>query len=219
MISSRLFLAVMVVGALLACGEVPEERGETSPPVSEEDSVATPDTLVMPAIPEARHGYLVARGAGAYALDGAWEAWTGTCDDPPMLEVIGRQEGLGVLVLLQLPPAGERVANYPVTLVESGAPTPPASQIAVQLLEGSTGRAFQGMDGSVDVTRYDDRVSARFAVTLREIATDDEQKYAGIFEGVPLEPLPQEQCAEIKAALEAADSAATDTVPQPREPR
>ena len=136
-----------------------------------------------------------------------------------MLEVIGRQPGMGVLVLLQLPPAGERVTSYPVTLVEEGAPTPPASQMAVQLFEGSTGRAFQGMEGSIDVYRYDARVSARFAVTLREIASDDVQKYAGVFHEIRVARLPQEQCAQIKAALEASDSATTDTVSAPREPR
>lgn len=204
---------------LLACGEPREEGTETPPPVEEVDSSEVADTLTMPDIPDARRGYLVARGAGPYELDGAWEAQTGTCDDPPMIEVIGRQPGMGVLVLLQLPAAGERVTSYPVTIVEEGAPTPPASQIAVQLLEGSTGRAFQGMEGSIDVYRYDDRVSARFAVSLREIASDDLQKYAGVFHEIRVKPLPQEQCAEIKAALEVSDSAATDTVPSPRDPR
>jgi hypothetical protein len=136
-----------------------------------------------------------------------------------MIEVIGRQTGMGVLVLLQLPPVGERVTSYPVTIVEEGAPAPPASQIAVQLLEGSTGRAFQGMEGSIDVYQYDDRVSARFTVILREIATDDLQKYAGVFHQIRVEPLPAEQCAQIKAALEASDSATTDTVSSPRTPR
>ncbi len=210
-------IAIAFGSILLGCGESREEDREVAPPaVAEEDSTAVADSLTMPDLPEARRGFLIARGAGPYELDGDWEAQTGACDEPPLLEVVGRTPGMGVLVLLQLPPAGERVTNYPVTIVEEGAPAAPASQIAVQLLEGSTGRAFQGLEGSIDVYRFDDRVSGQFAVTLREIASDDLQKYAGVFHEIPVAPLPEEQCAQFKAALEVPDSAATDT-PRPQD--
>jgi hypothetical protein len=61
------------------------------------------------------------------------------------------------------------------------------------------------MEGEVEVYGFGDRVSARFAVRLRDIQSDDTVLYAGVFHGVGLEPLPLEQCEEAKAALEELD--------------
>ena len=56
-------IAIAFGSILLGCGESREEDREVAPPaVAEEDSTAVADSLTMPDLPEARRGFLVARG-------------------------------------------------------------------------------------------------------------------------------------------------------------
>jgi hypothetical protein len=147
-------------------------------------------------------------------LDGAWAAVARMCEDPPMMQVIAQEPGIGILVLLQLPPENQRLTDYPVTIVEYGAPPAPASQIGVQLFQGGAASAFQAMEGQVSVYGFGDRISGQFAVILREIASGDGQKYAGVFESVPIEQIPVDDCRRVKEALEQPDSTASDSTSQ-----
>ena len=167
-----------------------------------------PESLEMPDFPPQQRGRLVAASAGAPGgeeINGSWEADAAMCEDPPMMQVMAGEPGIGTLVLLQLPPAGERVAHYPIVIVDSGPPPAPAAQVGVQLFRGPASYAYQAMEGEVEVYSFGDRVSARFAVRLRDIQSDDTVLYAGVFHGVGLEPLPLEQCQDAKAALEELD--------------
>lgn len=197
----------VVLLALAACGGK-EESGEREGDVAalESEDPISVDTVPMPDFPEPRRGWLVASSAGAYDLRGEWQARAAICDDPPVLEVLADQPGFGTLILLQLPAPDARLTRYPIVVVDSGVPEPPAAQIGVQLFQDRSSHAFQGLSGEVEVYGFAERVSGRYAVTLREIQTDDEAKYAGVFDGIPIEPLPAEMCLAMKEALAAADS-------------
>jgi len=131
-----------------------------------------------------------------------------------MMQVLAQQPGIGVLVLLQMPEPGDRITDYPVMIVERGAPVPPASQIAVQLFQGGAASAFQAAEGQVSVYGMDERISGRFAVVLREITSNDLQKYAGVFHGVPITAIPEADCMRVKESLQVTpDSAQADSTP------
>jgi len=205
---------LLAAGLSVGCGDRAEEdQAEPTPVVPRETDVPF-DSLPMPEVPEPRRGYLVATGAGMYALDGAWEAQAQMCEDPPMLEVLAEQPGIGTLVLLQLPSDGERLTDYPVALVEQGAPDPPASQIGVQTFQQGGAHGFQAMEGSVSVYGFDERISGRFTVILREISSNDLEKYAGVFHGIPVAHMSDAECLEWKAALATNDSTSADSLPQ-----
>ena len=193
----------LVTGSLLAlvlaCGG--DEEQPPPQPVPAEVQPTVSDSIVMPAFPAPRRGYLVARGSGVYDLSGEWPARAGMCEDPAVMQVLAQQPGAGTIVLLRLPPPTERLAIYPIAIVESGAPPPPAAQIGVQLFQGANTHAFQGLEGQVVLTGISDRVSGRYQVTLREISSNTLAKYAGVFESVMLETLPDAQCAEWKELL------------------
>jgi len=204
----RIALGVLAGAAVLAvvsCGGKPERQVANQEVLASEEPV-TVDTVAMPEYPEGRRGYLVARSAGGYLLDGAWPAQAAICEDPPVLQVLAQQPGFGTLILLQLPPAAERLTEYPIAIVDSGMPVPPASQIGVQVFQDRNSYAFQGLSGGIELYGFGDRVSGRFAVTLREIQTDNEAKYAGVFEEIPIEPLAEEMCQAMMQSFETPDS-------------
>jgi len=215
----RLLTVLMISGLALAtaCGGESQDE-EEAPSLTEmlqDNTLAEeplpPEPLEMPDFPAQQRGRMVAASAGAPGgeeIDGSWEAGAAMCEDPPMMQVMAGAPGIGTLVLLQLPPAEERVGRYPIVIVDSGPPPTPAAQIGVQLFRGPASYAYQAMEGQVEVYGYGDRVSARFAVSLREIRSNDTVLYAGVFHGVSLEPLPLEQCEAAKAALEELDAPA-----------
>jgi hypothetical protein len=202
----------LTAGLLAACGGEAEEQQAAPESADFLDEDAPVPPLEMPDYPVQQRGRLVGRAAGPYEIDGAWEARAGICEDPPMLQVVAQEPGTGTLVLLQLPPEGERVTSYPVALIETGFPEAPASQIGVQLFVGRNSYAFQAMEGDVEVYAFGERVSGRYAVSLREIGSGDTALYAGVFHAVPIEPIPEEQCLAAKeAAQQAAPAAEPDT--------
>lgn len=212
--ANRVLMALLAAALTVGCGDRADESQAEPTPVIPRDSAVPIDSLPMPDVPEPRRGYLVAAGAGVYALDGAWEAQAQMCEDPPMLEVLAEQPGIGTLVLLQLPPADARLTDYPVAMVEQGAPDPPASQIGVQTFQHGGAHGFQAMEGSVSIYGFDERISGRFTVVLREISSNDLQKYAGVFHGIPVAHMSEAECLEWRAALAAPDSTDGDTVPR-----
>lgn len=196
------------VGGLLtlvvACSA--DERQLPPPQAQATGQPTTADSITMPAFPEPRRGYLVARSAGLHDLSGAWTARAELCEDQAVMAVLAQQPGVGTVVLLRLPPPAQRLATYPITHVDSGAPTPPAAQIGVQRFEGASAYAFQGLEGQVVLTAMGDRVSGRYQVTLREITSKDLAKYAGVFESITLDTLPAAQCQEWQRELLLPDS-------------
>ena len=206
--------ALLLVG--FGCGEPPEDTAPESVSPEEEQEPVRPqvvpiESIPMPELPEPRRRFLVATSAGSQDLSGEWEARAAICDDLGVLQVLADTPGFGTLLLFQMLGAGERVGVYPISHAETGAPEPPASQIGVQLFRDGDAFAYQGDEGEVELTAVDERVTGRFAVTLREITTDERVRFTGIFDRVPVESLPQEQCGAIERALFAADT--TDQEP------
>ena len=151
----------------------------------------------MPAYPLAERGKLAVQSAGPPGTETVardWVAQAGMCETPPMLQIKADEAGSGgTLVLLALPP--NKVANYPVTLVAEGLPTPPAAQVGVQVYTRTGSFAYQAQEGSVEVYAFDKTVSGRFAVTLREITSNERIRYAGAFREVPILKLEPSLCA------------------------
>ncbi len=203
----------LLLTATVGCGEQPED---TPPEVVVEEEPVRPqavpiESIPMPEPPEPRRRFLVALSAGPQDLSGAWEARAAICEDLGVLQVLAETPGFGTLVLFRLPTAGDRVGVYPITYAETGAPEPPASQIGVQLFREGSAFAYQGDDGEVELTAVDERATGRFAVTLREIMSDERVRFAGVFDRIPITPLPEEQCRSIETALFPPDTATQDS--------
>jgi hypothetical protein len=151
----------------------------------------------MPRYPDAVRSHLAVQSAGppgTVAIARDWVAEAGMCETPPMLQIKAEEAGTGgTLVLLALPP--NKITSYPVTIVTQGLPTPPAAQIGVQVYTKTGSFAYQAQDGSVDVYAFDQAVSGRFAVTLREINSNSQIRYAGAFREVPVVRLDPALCA------------------------
>lgn len=205
----------LMLGLLAACGGgEPAEGADRSDSVGIADDMATPEPVVtvpiesipMPEYPEARRNFLVAASAGGGRdLSAELEARAAICADPPILQLLAEQPGFGTLLLFQLPP-GDRVGTYPIAFAESGAPEPPAAQVGVQVFSGGSAFAYQAVEGAIELTAFDSRVSGRVGVTLREIRSEERVRYAGVFDNVVVAPLPEEQCRAMKEALFPADS-------------
>jgi hypothetical protein len=73
--------------------------------------------------------------------------------------------------------------------------------LGFQFFEGQRGDAYQAMDGTVTVTRLDDRtVSGHFQVTVRHIVTERRARVAGSFADVPVEPMDPAYCRTMQSA-------------------
>ena len=151
--------------------------------------------LTMPEAPSASRGRIALRTAGELELTGEWPARAGWCAAPPMLQVLLEQQYDGAIILLALPATGSRVTTYPVTTSTEGIPEGPAAQAAVQRIVDSRPYAWQAETGDVDLYAWDgNRVSGRFTITMRNIATNERSMMAGSFLGVEAFELGADQC-------------------------
>ncbi len=193
--------------ALSACGAEPAAQAVLTDS-AEADVEQRPMARVMPDYPTPVRGRLVTRSAGHEDLDGEWPARAGTCEESQTLRLIAGEERAGTILLFYLPPEGERATSYPVVPVDSTVPEPPAVRAGIQLLGTRMGDSYQAFDGTVEVTELDRRVSGRLALHVRNIDTRDTVLYAGVFEGVRVRPLPEEECATAEEPAELPDSLA-----------
>lgn len=178
------------------------ERSEQ--PAMNADSAGTDFTAeslpAMPRYPAAATGRINVASEGGMDLSNVAATRAGVCEEPAMLQVLaeapGRHAGesWAILVLLALPGEDERETRYDIVTVASGLPTPPAAQVAVQVLSREGGFAFQAVQGHVQVYAYGAVVSGRFQITVREINADDIVQLAGVFEQAPIEQLSSDQC-------------------------
>lgn len=199
---SGLLVAVVVVSGM-GCRS-PSRRLSDEPEVPPSELAAMPDedeptgpsdqvAIPMPEYPAPERGKLVGVSAGPHSLDGAWPVRAGICADPPLLIVEASERGMGTVILLSLPPEGERITAYPVETAESGLPSPPGSRVGVQLLRDGVWQ-FRATGGEVEVSSFAHQVSARFAVTLREVVSEATVQFAGALQVEPLVPLPEGYC-------------------------
>lgn len=201
--------------AVLACGgrtPPPETANQEAAADSTEDPSAEAELPPMPSVPAGREGQLAVRAVGAFDLDRVWPARAGRCARPAMVLVLAEEPGSGISVLLQLPGEGDLTGEYPVKLADSaGVPSGPASQLGVQFFEAGSAQAYQAAEGAVDVRDLTERrITGRFTVTVRHLATNARARVAGSFQQVDVEALPPDWCDRAAAAqdsLAKADSA------------
>lgn len=191
----------------------PSDSVRTPAPAETTLTTAPVDTTLppMPDYPKPTTGKLAMRSVGDLELDGALPAHAGRCRQPSMIEVLAQDPVGGVLVLLAVPDTGPVTGTYPVSFATTGAPTPPASQVAVQRLDAKQAAAsYQALAGTVEVTAFGKEISGRFKVTLRDINTEAQSQYAAVFRGVPIRDLDADWCARAdKAGSAKPDSAST----------
>jgi hypothetical protein len=199
-------MALVLVVLLAACGRRAANEDAVTEGFAEEEHAmaAASDTALpaMPSLPARRRGYFAATAVGAVRFEKAWPARGGRCARPPMILVLGEEQGSGGSILLQLPTSGTLTGTYPVKLADSaGVPAAPAAQLGFQFFEKTSASAYQAADGAVEIASLDDRrVSGSFRVTVRHIATQQQARIAGTFQGVEVEPLTPAWCEQAQAA-------------------
>jgi hypothetical protein len=201
-------MALVLVLLLAACGERTANNGAGAASMADHgDTVAgaaTSDTALpaMPDLPARRRGYFTATAVGAVTFDKAWPARAGRCARPPMILVLGEEQGSGGSILLQLPTSGPLTGTYAVKFADStGMPEAPAAQLGFQFFDKQGASAYQAAEGVVEITSLDDRrVSGDFRVTVRHIVTDRRVRIAGAFQSVDVELLTPAWCESAQAA-------------------
>lgn len=184
-------LFVLVIGC--RGGPSTEDDPKNSADVAE-GSPAQRVVLDMPDYPAAKGERLVTVSAGKHDLGGSWRPRAGVCSGPDLLIMRAGDGGIGVIVLLVLPEERERVTKYLAVMSGPILPEPRVSRVGVQLLAGESSFGFQASDGVVEISEIDRTLSGRFAVTLRDVDTDEAIKYVGVFQQIPIEELPGDQC-------------------------
>lgn len=200
---------------VVACG-----GSETSPQSTEIDldsvrsEMETGDYRTRtPTPPRPRRGHLSAEALGIYDVEGIWPASAGRCEEPRILELMASSEGVATMLLLFLPPEPDSVVGtYRVVTVEDR-PEPRTARVGLMLMRGRKGFAFRGIDGEVELTGLDGRVSGRFRVTTVDEPTLAEVlEYAGVFSRIPVGLLSDSECRLNADALVPADSVVADTL-------
>ena len=195
---NRVLLATLL--ALAGCGgdaENTADQPDQLPMVDEESPIDTPTRELppFPAYPPTRGGHLAALGVGDATFDKTWPARALRCTAPSMLFVVAEDEESGGSVLLELPPDGPLVGEYPVMFAEAGrVPDPPAAQLGFQFFDETGASAYQAADGTVEVYGFEQRVSGRFQIEVRHIVTEERLRVSGNFHNVDIEEPPPDWC-------------------------
>ncbi|UCD23834.1 MAG: hypothetical protein JSW51_12490 [Gemmatimonadota bacterium] len=208
-----LALALMVI---VACS--PTVESDASDEVDQEDEPGTTRRTLeelppMPGYPDARDGRLVVISDGDFAINRVWDAAAGYCEKG-MLELYAEDDSSGTVVVLHFPdsiPLGE----YPIVLAGPLGAESREARIGVQVFDGREAFALQAFMGSLEITEFGDRVSGRFASTLREMDADVLTRYVGVFNDVRASVFPEDYCKvlypEDDAQMEPDSSASSDS--------
>jgi hypothetical protein len=140
---------------------------------------------------------LVTLTAGDVSIDGEWEAHAGICGADRLVEVYAGEPGTGAAMVLRLP-QGDPVGRYAVSAADTAAPEALGARIGVQLFRDREALGLQAIDGEFDVTTFGETMSARFAVTLREVQSTLHLRYVGVLDGVTVAVFPESYCEELR---------------------
>lgn len=197
-----------IAALALACGGQPELLNDIQREPDTRRTLLTVEELPpMPSYPTPRRGRLVTQSAGDHDIHGAWEGHAGLCEEIGIMEIYAGPPGLGTALLLRMP-EGNPLGIYPVVAADADFPDVPAALIAVQVFQDPEAFGFQAFTGQLELSEFGDKVSGRFASTLREISIDMLTHYVGVFDGIPVEPLSTDYCQVVRDSTLASESAA-----------
>ncbi len=210
----RLFSLLTLCGAVAACGDEPAPEpvvtGAEEPGITRRTLDQLPP---MPAYPDSRDGYLVAVSDGDFMLDGKWPATAGVCTGIRVIELYAEDEDGGTVIVLHYPENGP-TGTFPIMLVDSATPDERLALIGVQVFEERDAFGFQAIEGTAEVTTFDERISGRFASTVSDVQTDILTRYVGVFSAVRVDPLDGAYCETIRP-VEATDTTDMDRSERP----
>ncbi len=169
-------------------------------------------TTRTPTPPPPRRGHLSAEALGIYNVEGTWPASEGRSEEPRILEFMASSQGVATMLLLFLPPEPDSVVGAYRIVTLADQPEPRTARVGLMLLRGRQGFAFHGIDGEVELTGLDGRVSGRFRVTVDEPALGEVLEYAGVFSRVSVDLISESECRLNVDALVPADSVVADTL-------
>jgi hypothetical protein len=121
------------------------------------------------------------------------------------MEIYAGSIGNGTALLIRLP-EGDPVGDYPIVAAAREFPDPPVALVAVQVFDDPDAYGFQAYHGLLELTEVGEAVSGRFTSTLREIGIDLLTHYVGVFESIPVTPLPPEYCRVLQDSTFSSDS-------------
>ncbi len=193
----------------LACGGEPQQERDTT--FEDPDGVArlTIEELPeRPEYPELRSGYLVSVSAGDHEIAGSWKATAVYCEQPGVLEIYAGPQGFRTAVVIRTNSSG-LLGSYTIESSVETAPEPPIAFVGVQIFDQPVAFGFQAFDGELEITETGQKVSGRFASTLREIREDIYTHYVGVFKAVDVEMGDDEYCSTFPEVM-ATDSTLAD---------
>lgn len=153
------------------------------------DTTLAPDT----SYPAPQRHALVTRTVTPEALAGVWKPVAGVCREPPSFQLLARGDSVDVILVLALPAEGGPTGEYPVRALRDTAGGERPARIGVQRLR-YLDLAYEGVGGVVRLDRLDRVADGRFDVRLREITSQEEIRYLGIFDGVRVDSLAGGAC-------------------------
>lgn len=188
--------ALAVLFYLSACGSGAEPLGEEAGIELERElrQAAQEDSVSIPSYPEAREGRLVMVSDGKLAVEGTFEPTAGVCDEPRSLQLIAQSEEIGIILVADLPDTGMVVGSYPMVSVDNDSVPALNARLGIQVFAGGGAFAYQAIEGELALERLDDNVTGRLAGLALEVTTGARFGFAGVFEDVPVPPLPAERC-------------------------
>jgi hypothetical protein len=208
----RWWFLLLLTSAIAACGDEPAPEPEVTVEGEPGSTRRTLEQLPpMPGYPNSSDGYLVAVSDGDFVLDGRWRATAGLCADVRVVELYAEDTDGGTALVLHYP-EGEPTGEFPIMLVDSATPDKRLALIGVQVFEERDAFGFQAFEGIVEIVSFDERLSGRFASTVRDIQTDILTRYVGVFAAIRVEDLGTDYCDTLRP-VEDADTSQMEAVP------
>ena len=121
----------------------------------------------MPDYPEGEKGKLVSLSDGDFPINGAWGAEAGVCVAEGTLELYTEDLRDGTAIVLHFPDS-LMMGSYPVMSADTGLAEERVARIGAQVFRENEAYGFRAIDGTVEVSEIDERLSGRFQSTLKE---------------------------------------------------
>ena len=200
MTSRGVWITVLVMCGACGSGAEPDRQPALLEDADEVWEAVDSDSVAMPAFPAARRGRLVVASDGAFKLDGRWAARADVCADPPMFQLIAKDDTVGVIVLVALADSGDGTGLYEAGQPDDETGTQAPARVGIQLFQRQGAFAFRAVEGQVTLESLDRRTSGRMQVVMREVMREADVAVAAVFDAIPVTSLSAEECRLVLAA-------------------